>query len=384
MKKRGVWFLLITVLFLVASFFYDKLLFDYIVLNGNAIMDLFFTWISNFGSIFVVMLVVASLFLWRERKNEWVPVIWSSFIISFVFSSILKFLFARIRPYGIVPFFSVGIMNYSFPSLHAAVAFSLLPILNRKFPRLRWFWVLFAVLTSYGRIYLGLHYPSDVIAGALIGYIIGSLLVYSEEKYAIFKLSKINVFEFRRQIFHVFFGVLLVVLIKFDFLDVFLLIVFIIIGLVLSFLSRRFRIPLIHWFLSKFERADSLVRFPGRGVISYLIGALIVFLLFDKNIAMASIMILALGDSVSHLAGRFGRIINPFNNKKFLEGAIAGFMVAWLGAMLFVNLWPAFLGSLIAMIVEGFEIKMGREQLDDNVVMPLVAAVVIWVVSVFF
>jgi len=384
MKKRGVWILLIAVLFLVISFFFDKPIFDFIVLNGNSLLDMFFGWMSHFGSLFVVMLVVTSLFLWEEKKKDWIPILWSSFIISFVLSAILKLLVARLRPYGIVPFSFLGAINYSFPSSHAAVAFSLLPILNKEFPKLKWFWILFAVFVSYGRIYLGLHYPSDVIAGALIGYIIGSVLVYSEEKYAIFKLSRINVFEIRRQIFHICFGLLIVVLINFDVLDVFTLLVFVIIGIMLSLLSKYFRIPMIHWFLSKFEREDQLARFPGRGVISYLIGALIVLLFFDKNIAMASIMILALGDSVSHFAGQFRRLTHPFNNKKFLEGAMAGLMVAWLGATLFINVWFAFLGSLVAMIVEGFEIKFGREQLDDNIVMPLIAALVMWLVSLFF
>ena len=346
-------------------------------------MDMFFGWISNFGSLFVVMLVVTSLFLWEEKKRDWIPILWSSFILSFVLSSIIKLLVARIRPYGIIASF-LGVINYSFPSLHAATAFSLVPILNKKFPELRWFWVSFAVLISYGRVYLGLHYPSDVIAGALIGCIIGSLLVYSEEKYSILRLSRINMLELRRQIFHICFGLLIVVLINFNILDIFLLIIFIIIGVILSFLSRKFRIPLVHWFLSKFEREDVMAKFPGQGVITYLIGALIVLLFFDKNIAMASIMILAFGDSVSHFAGQFGRITHPFNDKKFLEGAIAGFMVAWLGATLFVNVWHAFLASLIAMIAEGFEVKLGREQIDDNIVMPLTAAIVIWLVKKFF
>lgn len=384
MKKRGVWILLIAVLFLVVSFFFDKPIFDSIVLNGNVIFDVFFGWMSHFGSLFVVMLVVTSLFLWEEKKRDWIPILWSSFIISSILSAILKLLVGRLRPYGIVPFSFLGIVNYSFPSMHAAAAFSLLPILNKKFSKLKWFWILFAVFVSYSRIYLGLHYLSDVIAGAIIGYIVGFMLVYSEEKYAIFKLSMVDVFEFRRQIFHICFGLLIVVLINFDVLDVFSLAIFIIIGIMLSLLSRQFRIPMIHWFLSKFEREHQLTRLPGRGVISYLIGALIVLLLFDKNIAMASIMILALGDSVSHFTGQFGRIRHPFNNKKFLEGAIAGFLVAWLGATLFVNVWYAFLGSLIAMIVEGFEIKFGREQLDDNIVMPLVAGFIIWLVSLFF
>ncbi len=384
MKKKDVWILLIVILFLVISFFFDKPLLGFIVLNGNVFLDIFFGWMSHFGSLFVIMLVVTSLFLWEEKKRDWIPVLWSSFIVSSILSVILKLMVGRLRPYGVVPFSFLGAVNYSFPSLHAAAAFSLLPVLNKKFPKLNWFWTLFAVFVAYGRVYLGLHYVSDVIAGALMGYLIGVFLAYLQEKYSIFKLSKINMFEFRRQIFHIFLGLAIVVLIKFDVLDIFLLLVFIVIGSVLSFLSRRFKIPLIYWFLSRFEREKQLKKFPGRGVISYLIGALIVLLFFDKNIAMASIIILALGDSVSHFTGQFGRIKHPFNNKKFLEGAMAGFMVAWLGATLFVGIWPAFLAALIAMLVEGFEIKLGREQMDDNIVMPLTAAIVIWLVGIIF
>ena len=147
---------------------------------------MFFGWISNFGSLFVVMLVVTSLFLWEEKKRDWIPILWSSFIISFVLSSIIKLLAARIRPYGIIASF-LGVINYSFPSLHAATAFSLVPILNKKFSELKWFWISFATLLSYGRVYLGLHYMSDVIAGGVIGYLLGLLFVFIEDRYGLGK-----------------------------------------------------------------------------------------------------------------------------------------------------------------------------------------------------
>jgi undecaprenyl-diphosphatase len=67
--------------------------------------------------------------------------------------------------------------EYSFPSGHTlhAVAFSL--ILLSHLPE--WFWVVvpFTVLVAVSRPVLGLHYPSDVLAGALIGAVIAGLSI---------------------------------------------------------------------------------------------------------------------------------------------------------------------------------------------------------------
>jgi len=102
-------------------------------------------------------------------------------------------------------------------------------------------------------------------------------------------------------------------------------------------------------------------------------------LLFDKDIAMASIMVLALGDSVSHLYGlHYGKIKHPLSNKKFLEGTIAGFVAGFIGALVFARWYEAFFASLAAMIVEGIEVKIGTRQIDDNIIVPLVAGGVLW------
>ena len=192
---------------------------------------------------------------------------------------------------------------------------------------------------------------------------------------------EVNEFEWNRQLFHIFLGVAIVALLKYGFIDKNIILALIIIGLLLSYLSRKVKIPGISHLLQKFERKEDLQKFPGKGIIFYFIGVYASLLLFEKEIAMASIMVLALGDSVSHIYGlHYGRIKHPLSKTKFLEGTIAGFIAGLIGALLFLPLHEAFFASLAAMIVEAIEIKLGAEQVDDNLIIPVVAGGVVWVV----
>ena len=216
-------------------------------------------------------------------------------------------------------------------------------------------------------------------------------------------MKKINEFEINRQIFHVILGVSIVVFLLYGgltgsvlsllfgisdgntLLDVRnIILILIIVGLILSYLSTKIKIPIIYPLLQKFERKEELKRFPGKGTIFYLIGVYISLMLFPKEIAMASIMILALGDSVSHLYGlHYGKIKHPLSSTKFLEGTIAGFIAGFIGAFVFLPWHEAFFASLAAMIVEAVEIKIGTEQVDDNLIIPVVAGAVVWLIRLF-
>lgn len=69
--------------------------------------------------------------------------------------------------------------SFSFPSCHAANSFGLAFMLFYLF-RNRWltgFMMLWAVVNSYSRIYLGVHYPGDLLVGALVG-VCGATLIY--------------------------------------------------------------------------------------------------------------------------------------------------------------------------------------------------------------
>lgn len=67
--------------------------------------------------------------------------------------------------------------SYSFTSSHAANHFAMAAfiamVLGRAFRRIRWPLFLWAATIAYGQVYVGVHYPLDVIAGGLLGWLIG-------------------------------------------------------------------------------------------------------------------------------------------------------------------------------------------------------------------
>ncbi|MBI5390833.1 hypothetical protein HZB02_05035 [Candidatus Woesearchaeota archaeon] len=193
--------------------------------------------------------------------------------------------------------------------------------------------------------------------------------------------------ELRRQLFHLTLGIVIVFLLWLHLLNAPLLAMLAVMGAFLSYCSKYQNLPIIKEFLDRFERPEERKRFPGKGALYYVLGCLLTVVIFDtllhqQQIALAAIMILALGDSVSHIIGKtYGKIKHPWNQKKVIEGTIAGIVAGALGAWLFVPLGIAMLGSAVAMIIEAVEIKYKRWIIDDNLLVPLVAGSVIWLVT---
>jgi undecaprenyl-diphosphatase len=97
-------------------------------------------------------------------------------------TSVLKELFDRVRPAIADP----GIEalaptpdSASFPSGHAATAFAAAIAVGAFYPRLRWPLLGLAALVGLSRIYLGVHYVLDVLAGATLGLALGLLMVWA-------------------------------------------------------------------------------------------------------------------------------------------------------------------------------------------------------------
>lgn len=147
-----------------------------------------------------------------------------------------------------------------------------------------------------------------------------------------------------------------------------------ILGLITSMISRKKKLPIIYPFLKRFERSQEFKTFPGKGSFYFVTGCFLSLFAFEKNIALASIMILAFGDSFTNIFGPFGKIITTLHSKKKIEGTAMGILIGTLGAMWFVSPAQAFFGSLVAMFAELIDFEY--LQVNDNVLIPLIAGIV--------
>jgi dolichol kinase len=192
------------------------------------------------------------------------------------------------------------------------------------------------------------------------------------------------ILELKRKAVHILSGIIIVALIYYNLINAEIVGAAIIFSVVASLAYKKYNLHRIDPALRHFERTENIRKFPGKGAIYYLVGVFIAMLLFEKDVAMASILIMAMGDSFAALVGFFGKIKCPYNKNKSVEGIIAGATVAFIAALVFINPLEAGIASVIAMIVESLDIKVLDIKVDDNITMPLVAGSTIWIIRTVF
>ena len=158
----------------------DRQLRDWVVDNRIGVLDPLFEALSyagSFGIIWLAIAVAISGFSW-SRPWLWTRV-GAAILIAESVSGALKEWIKRDRPAVADPDPGalVGLpATYSFPSGHATVSFACATVLALAVPRLRWPLYTLAVLISFSRVYVGVHYPLDVLAGAVLGVAIAIAL----------------------------------------------------------------------------------------------------------------------------------------------------------------------------------------------------------------
>ena len=151
---------------------------------ANAVMPL----ITNLGSGGAIWLLLSLLlFLFHKNQGKRTAALT---VTALVFSYLLcqewiKDWVARPRPFtsleGIITLVPYE-TSYSFPSGHTATSFACACVLAKLCPKIGWPAVFVAAAIGFSRIYVGVHYPSDVLFGALFGIICGVIVLRAADR----------------------------------------------------------------------------------------------------------------------------------------------------------------------------------------------------------
>lgn len=141
---------------------------------GDAVMC-FITKLGNAGMIWIVLAVI--LLLIPKTRKTGIIILAALCIDLVVCNGILKNLFARIRPCDVNTQIQLLIArpdDFSFPSGHTAASFAAVAALYFSGERKLWKPALvLACLIAFSRLYLYVHYPTDILGGILVGIAAG-------------------------------------------------------------------------------------------------------------------------------------------------------------------------------------------------------------------
>ena len=171
----------------------------------NHVFDIIMPLISSIGYFSIWILVCVLLFVFGGKKGRNVALVCIvALVFGYFLTEILKYIVVRPRPYAVLD--GVRVLSdssgSSWPSGHTVASFIGAIVIGRSYTfnfkgkrcKLIYPLLIFASLVGFSRIYNGVHYPFDVISGALIGIFCALLILMIEKDIIKFneKLSQIK------------------------------------------------------------------------------------------------------------------------------------------------------------------------------------------------
>lgn len=178
-------------LYLIAQ---DKALFLYLNnVFATPLLDDFFVWITRKKSWYIPGGLIWLYLIWKGGKQG--RILAASLVLGLVLSdqissSILKPSLERFRPCKSLEGFRLLVhcgSKYGFPSSHASNVAVVATLFSLNFRKWAPIWVILAFLIGVSRIYVGVHFPGDVLAGWGLGILVGVLLVWGGKRFWVVK-----------------------------------------------------------------------------------------------------------------------------------------------------------------------------------------------------
>jgi undecaprenyl-diphosphatase len=183
-KYRFVFIPVVCLLLIIFGFLLDNIAIIFFKLIQCQLLTGFFYYITILGEPYIFFFVVLFLIIALLINNKKILPLVSALGVCGLLIFLLKYVIGRNRPFEVLSVDQLILTTgSSFPSGHTMLFFALIVPVGKNFPKLKIVLWSLAILVGISRMYLGVHYLSDVIAGAIFGYAIGALFVAIGEKY---------------------------------------------------------------------------------------------------------------------------------------------------------------------------------------------------------
>lgn len=162
--------------------------------GASQVFDAMVVFFASYLQYILVAVFLVLVYFAVSAKREKLYLFWTTVLSALVsrgvVTEIIRFWYHRPRPFHTLPIeklLSNGLFysdtEWSFPSGHSAVFFAIataLYLYNKKWGT--WFFI-GAILINISRIIAGVHYPSDILGGAIVGIVTGYVVVYLSKRW---------------------------------------------------------------------------------------------------------------------------------------------------------------------------------------------------------
>ena len=159
---------------------------------ANPFFDTVFPGLRELTYVFWFLAIVYFLI---KKENELALLVGAGIIVGAVFTFPMKYLIDRTRPYDTIEstrLLTASEPDPSFPSGHTELSFLAATVISRYHPEYSKYLYAFSFTVALSRIYVGVHFPIDVIGGVVIGIVLGRMVIaLAQKKRDIFQKGEI-------------------------------------------------------------------------------------------------------------------------------------------------------------------------------------------------